>query len=121
MRLRRRRRPKNGTSAPTTDGEVNGFIGLRAWALSQPWVRERAGKLAFPDVRQYVIDCPLLDVRQVWLTILETRNPAELFAFFTLREGHVSCVTLESESSDTEPLERALRSAYESAFAGCSK
>jgi hypothetical protein len=121
MGLRRRSRRKTGTSAPASAGDLDGIEGLRAWALSQPWVRVQTGGMTLPDLCKYVIDCPPLDVRRVWLTIFETRNPPELFAFFTLREGHVSCVTFATESSDSQQLERSLRRAYESAFAGCAQ
>ena len=96
--------------------------GLRAWALSLPFVRESPGVEGDTSVHELVIDCPPLHIRRVWLLISVGEPEDEVLAFITHDDGgDVSCVRFTPPPiSDPRDLEAALLVAYESAFAGCT-
>jgi hypothetical protein len=119
-----RRRPKPRTSAaniaPTDAHEIDG---LRAWALSLPFVNEHIGGEGDPNVREFVIDCPPLHVRRVWLLMRGTEPEHEVLTFLTHHYGDISCVefTTPRLGSDARHVDAALLFAYESAFNGGSQ
>lgn len=116
---RRRHRARSSSSAIASNGRY-GIDGLRAWALSLPFVNEQMGEERDDDLREFVVDCPPLRIRRVWLVMRVTEPDHELLAFVTHGDGDISCVGfgMPQMSSDPAHVEAALLFAYQSTFVG---
>jgi hypothetical protein len=100
-----------------------GLNGLRAWALSLPFVRERMGQEDGTRYREFVIRCPLLALDRPWLLIRDAEPERMVIALFTHDDGEMSCIgfTTGGTAYDAPQIEAALLFAYESAFVDCSR
>jgi hypothetical protein len=118
--MRRRWRRARSSSAAIASNDRDGIDGLRAWVLSLPFVNELRGGVGDEDIRQFVVDCPPLRVRRVWLVIGVTEADPEVLAFVTHDDGDITCVGfgMPLMTSDPGRVEAALLVAYQSTFAG---
>jgi hypothetical protein len=114
---RRRPTPRSSSSAIASNGR-DGIDGLRAWVLSLPFVNEHTGEGADANLREFVVDCPPLRIRRIWLVMHATGPDSEVLAFVTHDDGDVSCVGLGMPHMTSDPahVEAVLLLAYQSAF-----
>jgi hypothetical protein len=114
---RRPRTPRSSSSAIASNGR-DGIDGLRAWVLSLPFVNEHTEEGADAKLREFVVDCPPLRIRRVWLVMHASGPDSEVLAFITEDDGDVSCVGLglPQITSDPAHVEAVLLLAYEHAF-----
>jgi hypothetical protein len=114
---RRRRTPRSSSSAIASNGR-DGIDGLRTWVLGLPFVNEHTGAGADADLREFVVDCPPLGLRRIWLVMHVTGSDHEVLAFVTHDDGDISCVGfgLPHMASDPAHVEAALLVAYQSTF-----
>jgi hypothetical protein len=89
----------------------------RGW-LSLPFVNEHTGAGGDADLREFVVDCPPLGIRRIWLVMHVTRSDHEVLAFVTHDDGDISCVVfgLPHMAPDPAHVEAALLLAYQSTF-----
>jgi hypothetical protein len=118
--IRRRRRTSPSSSSAIASNGRNGFDGLRTWVLSLPFVNELRGEEAAPDLREFVVDCPPLRIRRVWLVMHATGPDNEVLAFVTHGDGDLSCVGfgVPHMAADPAHVESALLLAYQRTFVG---
>jgi hypothetical protein len=118
---RRRRRPQSSSSAIASNAR-EGIDGLRAWVLSLPFVSEHRRGEGDAELREFVVDCPPLHIRRIWLVMCVTEPDHEMLAFITHDDGGITCVGfgMRHMASDPGHVEAALLLAYQSAFVGSS-
>ena len=119
MRIGRRARKARALRKEIAARDAGWSTDLRAWVMSLPFVEERGTDAEDTDFREFVIDCPPLQIRRIWLLMAAVDAECEVMAFITHADGDVSCIEL-STSVDTRDVEAALLLAYESTFARCS-
>lgn len=88
--------------------------------LSLPFVNEHTGEDGDADLREFVVDCPPLRIRRVWLVMCVAEPDHEMLAFITHDDGDISCVGfgMPHMTSDPGHVEAALLLAYQSTFLG---
>jgi hypothetical protein len=116
--MRRRPRTPRSSSSAIASNARDGIDGLRAWVLSLPFVNERTGEGADAKLREFLVDCPPLRIRRIWLVMQASGPDSEVLAFVTHDDGDVSCVGLGMPQITSDPahVEAVLLVAYQSAF-----
>ena len=120
MVIRRRRQRPQSSSSAIASNRREGIDGLRAWLLSLPFVSEHRRGEGDAELREFVVDCPPLHIRRIWLVMCVTGPDHEMLAFITHDDGEISCVGFGKRHLTSDPghVEAALLLAYQSALAG---
>jgi hypothetical protein len=112
-------------------GAIADHDALHEWVLSLPWVVERHYSFGVRGVRIFAVDCPPLDVREVWLVTgmpmssgVAVVVPLALAADFEILNLAVPIAPMPAEhvlasmcsDADERDVERVVLSAYTSSL-----